>query len=62
MVSGGYSDGMPRFQLESPWSHVIRGFVDFGDQFVCNDRNGEQPKEAFIESITKVIDNLQTDE
>lgn len=29
-------------------------FNDFGPQFVCVDPNGEAPKDAFIESITKV--------
>lgn len=33
------------------------GFVfnDFGPQFLCLDPNGEAPKTAFIETITKVM-------
>ena len=29
-------------------------FCDFGDQFEVSDPNGEEPKDTFIASITKV--------
>ena len=29
-------------------------FCDFGDEFTIMDRDGEEPKESFVASITKV--------
>ena len=39
----------------SPWTSMVcstRAFVDFGDNFVVTDRDGEECKEVRIESTT----------